>query len=39
MVTCKEIGQLLQRYQFNKDFSAKIVPGQIFKGDIQAIVK
>ena len=31
--------QLLQRYQFNKDFSAKIVIGQILTGDIQVIVK
>ena len=30
MVICKEIGQLSQRYQFNKDFSAKIVSGQMF---------
>ena len=38
MVICKEIGQLLQRYQFNKDFSAKIVSSQILTGDIQVIV-
>ena len=39
MVICKEIGQLLQRHTFNKDFSAKIVSGQILTGDIQDIVK
>ena len=39
MVICKEIGHLLQRYQFNKEFSAKIVSGQILAGDIQVIVK
>ena len=39
MFICKEIGQLLQQYQFNKDFSAKIVSGQIVTGDIQVIVK
>ena len=39
MVICKEIGQLLQRYKFNKDFSAKIVSSQILTGDIQVIVR
>ena len=39
MVICKEIVHLLQRYQFNKDVSAKIVSGQILAGDIQVIVK
>ena len=39
MVICKEIGQLLQRYQFNQDFSAKIVSGQILTCDIQVIVQ
>ena len=39
MVICKEKVQLLQRYQFNKDFSAKIVSGKIITGDIQVIVK
>ena len=37
MVICKELGQLLQRYQFNKDFSAKIVSGKILTGDIQVM--
>ena len=39
MVICKAIGQLLQRYQLNKDFSANIVSGKILTGDIQVIVK
>ena len=39
MIICKEIGQLLQRYQLNKDFSAKIVSGKILTGDIQVIAK
>ena len=39
MVICKEISQLLQLYQFNIDFSAKIVSGKILTGDIQVIVK
>ena len=39
MVICKEKGLLLQRYQFNKDFSAKIMSGQILTGDIQVFVK
>ena len=39
MVIYKEICQLLLRYQFNKDFSAKIVSGQMLTGDIQVIVK
>ena len=38
MVIYKEIGQLLLRYQFNQDFSAKIVSGQILIDDIQVIV-
>ena len=39
MAICKEIGQLLQRYQFNKDVLAKIVSCQVLTGDIQVIVK
>ena len=39
MVIYKEIGQLFYHTNLNKDFSAKIVSGQILTGDIQVIVK